>query len=164
MFKRSSETPEPKKSKAGKIRNLVKEFDAFSSDIRSKIFNHARRLVEVEKKIKRCDERLKFVDETKFLQRLKNTDKRIAKVTQRIHAEIVRNCVLSEVIRLYPDLTSQVIRLMDRPYQFFWDYRFLSVEQWATVSRSPHPEITASIQPNVTFEDMRESFDDESDD
>ena len=118
---------------------VIKEF---AKAMATKFFSVNRRLRSLEKRLSRVEDALTFVDETKFAKRTKKIDKTIHNLTLRLHAEIVRNCVLTEVIHEFPHVANKIIYMMSFDYEFFWTYRDLTLEEWAKIAESDlEPEL-----------------------
>ena len=99
----------------------------------------ARRIASLEARVRDQAERLRFVDESGFRKRMVKIDKALLAMSQRIIGEITRSCVLTETMRVYPELTNNLIDLMDLPYEFFYKYRGLYLQDWAELARSRDP-------------------------
>lgn len=114
----------------------------FAKGLKTKFYAITRRICTIEKRITHLYDLMRFVDETKFSRRIKDIDQTINRITLRLHAEIVRNCVLTEVSHEYPHLTAKVLQMMDMDFEFFWKYRELSLAEWAKIAESDlHPEV-----------------------
>lgn len=105
-------------------------------ELRDISFDHRRRISYLERKCKEHSALLAFVDETKFRRKLQLMQKNIARVSSRVGAEITRVAVLTEGVRMYPELTHQFLALADLPYQVFDRYQGISMGDWAEIARS----------------------------
>lgn len=108
-------------------------------DLQEKVSKQNSQIIKDGKSINNLKDKTRFIDESKMYKSFKNAETRISELAQKVQIEITKNCVVSEVSNIYPDLALDVVRLMSQPDVFFLEYQNLTLRDWADLAKKMAP-------------------------
>lgn len=80
--------------------------------------------------INRQEKLLTMVNEHKSIEHLNSLERRILELSQKLQIEILKNTVVSEVPRIYPDSWRFVVKAMDKDDHWWNEGDDLTILQW----------------------------------
>lgn len=96
----------------------------------ARIASTERRLEETRKAVRDVQNVLGLIDQNKAAKKLHEVKERLGALSRRLEVEILKDTVLSEVTRIYPEIWVQLIRALDNDDEWWRTGEALTIKQW----------------------------------